>query len=224
MELRFRYIKGMGNPKVRDRQRREQHPTEPWLWREDWANRRMVDSNRGRAFGLLAFAAFWTFFGSALAYLFIDSQTTPFRWLMLLIPILGVLFLYGGVRLAILGVRHPQFILVLDKVPIRPGERFTARVEAPSIPDGKIRTSLSCIHWPSREQEETIWTDDHGVARYEVQGTPPVIPIYFDLPAHVRGTSESGEIIWRLSVEIGGEPGSPDVKGTFEVPVFERMR
>lgn len=214
----------MARSKTPEQQQREQHPTEPWLWREDWVSRRMVYSNRSRGLGLLLFALFWTGFGSAMAYLFIQNHSTPFRWLMLLIPFSGLLFLYGGVRLAILGFRYPQFILVLDKVPLRPGERFAARVEARSIPDGKIRTSLSCIHWPRREQEETIWTDDHGVARYEVHGTPLVIPIHFVLPIHARETSESDEIIWRLSVEIGGVPGSPDVKGTFEVPVFEPTR
>lgn len=213
----------MASQKARE-QLREQHPSEPWLWREDWASRRMVYSNRGRSLGLLVFALFWTGFGSAMAYLFIDTQTSPFRWLMLLVPTLGILFLYGGVRLAILGFRYPQFVLILDKVPLRPGEQFAARVEAPSIPEGKIRTSLSCIRWPQREQEQTLWTDDHGIARYEVHGTPPVIPIDFSLPIDARETSESDEIIWRLSVEMGGVPGSPDVKGTFEVPVFEWTR
>ncbi len=214
----------MASQKAREQQLREQHPTEPWLWREDWVSLRSVYSNRGRSLGLLAFAVFWTGFGSAMAYLFIDTQTSPFRWLMLLIPIFGILFLYGGVRLAILGFRYPQFVLILDKVPLQPGQRFAARVEAPSIPDGRIRTSLSCIRWPQREQEETVWTDSHVIPRHDVRGTPPVMPIDFRLPLDARETSESDEIIWRLSVEIGGEPGSPDVKGTFEVPVFERGR
>jgi hypothetical protein len=214
----------MASQKARQQQLREQHPTEPWLWREDWVSRRLVYSNRARSLGLLVFAVFWTGFGSAMAYVIIDTQTSPFRWLMLLVPTVGILLLYGGVRLALLGFRYPQFVLILDKVPLRPGQRFAARVEAPSIPDVKIRTSLSCIRWPQREQEQTLWTDAHVIPRYEVRGTPLVIPIDFNLPFDARETSESDEIIWRLSVEIGGVPGSPDVKGTFEVPVFERMR
>ncbi|HEY3053223.1 MAG TPA: hypothetical protein VGK04_07525 [Thermoanaerobaculia bacterium] len=64
--------------------------------------------------------------------------------------------------------------MILNKVPLRPGESFVAHVEARSIPDGKIRTSLSCIRWPQREQQQTLWTDVKVIPRYEVRGTPLV--------------------------------------------------
>lgn len=214
----------MARSKTPAQQLREQHPTEPWLWREDWASRRMVYSNRSRGLGLLFFALFWTGFGSAMAYLFIQNHTTPFRWLMLLIPAFGLLFLYGGARQAILGFRHQQFTLILDKVPIRVGERFTGRVEVESIPDGRIRTKLFCFKSANREEKRTLWDAEHGIPRSYVRGTPLSIPIDFDIPFDGRQTSESDEITWRLAVEIGKVEGSPDAAGEFDVPVFDPPR
>ena len=39
--------------------REARHPDAPWLWREDWAARRVTDSSRAEMWFAWVFAAFW---------------------------------------------------------------------------------------------------------------------------------------------------------------------
>ena len=49
-----------GRRRLAEAQAREaRHPQEPWLWREDWAARRLTDSTRTEMWTAWAFSSFW---------------------------------------------------------------------------------------------------------------------------------------------------------------------
>ena len=56
-------------------------PGQPWLWREDWANRRIEDRGRSTTGGLWLFAVFWNVIALPATYLAfrngIDASTRP---------------------------------------------------------------------------------------------------------------------------------------------------
>lgn len=165
---------------------------EPWFWRNDWLSRWLVYSSHPMSLG-------WIVLALLVAML----------WPPLLVPVLGLLLLYGAVRLATIGLHHPRLVLVLDHLPQYPGDGFTGRVHAASLPEGEIRASLACICWPHSRDEQTWWSDEHVIARRRGE-----IPIDFCAPFGTREIPEGEDVVWRLSIEAG------ELKGTFEVPVF----
>ena len=81
--------------------REARHPEAPWLWREDWAARRIGDSSRGAMWGAWIFTALWNLISIPSAVMAVRAalrEGNHLAWIALLFPIVGVGLLVWAVR------------------------------------------------------------------------------------------------------------------------------
>ena len=143
-----------------DRRLKAQHPDEPWLWKKEWVDKRAVHSHLQDGLVLLGIAMAWNaLWGGAIWYMFFEAEDpSPIRWVMLPFAAFGPLLLVGAVRSLYNGIRHPRSTLHLNSVPQPVGQRFTARVQMPSLPEADIRSELLCaMRRTQRSQAEPLW-------------------------------------------------------------------
>lgn len=177
---------------------------------------------------LLGIALVWNaLWGGAIWYLFFEAEDpSPIRWVMLIFAAFGPLLLFGALRGLYNGIRYPRSTLILNKVPQPVGQRFTARVLMPSLPDGEVWSELLCaLRRTQRSQGEPLWKKEQQIPRASIQQTPDGwnIPIAFDLPSDARETADlgqPGEISWTLTIGVGRDRHSPITRASFPIVVF----
>lgn len=211
-----------------DRRLKAQHPEEPWHWRKEWVERRATHSHLQDGLVLLGVALVWNaLWGGAVWYLFFEAEApSPIRWVMLPFAAFGPLLLVGALRGLSNGIRHPRSTLLINTVPQRVGQRFAARVQMPSLPEGDVWSELLCaLRRTQRGQGEPLWKAEQQIPRASIQQTPDgwSIPIAFDLPPDAKetaGLGQPGEISWTLTVGVGRDRHSPVTRASFPIPVF----
>jgi hypothetical protein len=209
-----------------DRTLQARHPKEPWLWRRDWAEKRVRHSHRRDGVALLLFALVWNGVCAAIAYVaFTGEGASPIKWVLLIFAPFGLLLLWGAIRSMSAGFRWPHATLLLNLVPQPLGRTFKARVEMPAMPPGDIWTSLTCVLHRTPRSHETRWKEERQVPRASVNRTTNgcTFPVEFELPGDGEETSNLGqplEIAWTLNFAIGRDKDAPRVTGSFPIPVF----
>lgn len=212
------------------------HPSEPWLWRADWASGRIQDASRGTMWGAWAFAALWNLisfpsaFFAARAALF---EEKPAAWLALLFPVIGVGLLVWAARSTI---RYRRYGISLLELSTRPGVigrwlTGTVQVPAPLRPAEGFQVSLSCMRLvtqgggKNRSTSETVlWQEERlepGQPSRLASGMGTIIPVAFALPPDVQpcdSSNSNDRVVWRL--EVAGSVPGVDYRSRFEVPVF----
>ena len=76
-----------------------EHPTEPWLWRKDWAEGRVKSNTRSTMWAGWIFAAFWNVVSIPIAILVVPAAAKQVGWralLALIFPVAGVFLLYSA--------------------------------------------------------------------------------------------------------------------------------
>jgi len=214
------------------------HPAEPWLWRADWAQGAIEDTERKGRYSLWAFAALWNVIAWPTAVLVVRAalgQGNRLALLGLLFPVVGVGLVVAAVRAT---WRERKFGTSVFDLATRPGVvghglAGTVRTATTVLPTEGFAVSLSCVNartkgtGNSRSTTETIrWQDEARVQGQRTSGGPgqgivTTLPIRFRIPDDVAPTDDadpSDRIIWRLRVSAA-VPGI-DYAATFEVPVF----
>jgi hypothetical protein len=217
-------------------ERAHAHPDEPWLWREDWAARRVHDGARTGMWTGIFFAVMWNAIAIPVAVAVVPAAVakgTRLALLGLVFPLAGVAIAVAAVRSALRYRRFGVSCLDLERVPIPVGHPLvgTVRAALDGPPAGGFRVVLSCIDrvtsgtGDSRTTTENVrWQEERrvdGTLVRDERGIGVTVPIAIPTAADAPGTNEAmprNTIVWRLAISAS-VPGV-DYAATFDVPVY----
>lgn len=224
---------GMGRLKRVHRLQAE-HPTEPWLWREDWAAGRAASSTGSTVIGAWIFAIFWNTFSIIMLLVIPLAQyrREPKTYIALIFPAVGIWLLVLAVRATPARLEFGKTFLELATVPGVIGRelRGTIQTRLAHVPDTGVCLKLTCVQRTTQRggndhstSERIVWRTEKPVAAGEVCSGPmgTSIPVAFHLPLDARPTDTSEvytQLVWL--VEVDATVPGVDYKDVFEVPVF----
>ncbi len=204
------------------------HPDAPWLWREEWAARRISDGSAAEMGAAWAFAALWNLIGIPGAVLGVRAalrQGNRAALAVLLFPLVGLGLLVWAVRATLRRQRYGTSVLELATLPAVVGHALEGSVRTPEglRPTGGFRVMLSCIRRVTRGSgdnrsttESILWQDEQRVPA-GAAGVSIAMPIPPDATPSDPGRGND-RTLWRL--EVVAEVPGVDYAATFEVPVF----
>lgn len=126
-----------------------EHPAEPWLWREDWAQGRIKGNTRSGMIGSWIFAALWNLV-SVPMLVFVPQQAAknPVAYLGLMFPVIGVFLLVRAIRLTLAYLEFGKTYFEMTPVPGVIGGELKGMIQArfPNSPEHGIQLRLSCVN------------------------------------------------------------------------------
>jgi len=225
--------------RVLKRQQRAQaeHPAEPWLWREDWAQGRIQGNTRSGMIGAWIFAAVWNAVSApVLVFLPREAAKNPRAYIGLIFPIAGVFLLVRAIRFTLAYIEFGKTYFEMSPVPGVIGGELKGTIQArfPHSPDHGVQLHLSCVNRTvtgtgnSRSTSEHIlWRGESSLSPDQLYPAPTgtAIPVHLKIPWDARATdttNPSNAIVWRLEA-LADVPGV-DYHDVFEVPVFRTQQ
>jgi len=221
----------------RNQRRQAEHPSEPWLWREDWAQGRVLSKTRGNMIASWVFAILWNLVSAPVAYL-VPQQAAkkPAVFIALIFPLAGVLLLVHAIRQTLEYHEFGKTCFEMASVPGVIGRDIKGVIQArfPHSPDHGIHLRLSCVHRVTTgsgnsqsTNENILWRDEADLTSAQLCPGPvgTTIPVAFHIPWDAQGTekrSPRDEIVWLLEA-LADVPGV-DYHDIFEVPVFRTQQ
>ena len=213
--------------------RRSAAPDQPWLWREDWASRRIPDADRGQTGVLWGFALFWNLVSLPSAYFGVRQalQTgDKAALLVLLFPAVGCVLLAAAIYSAMRTSRYGRSVLELNAVPAPVGRELagTIHVARGLDPEHGVQLTLTCVRRVTTgsgknrsTRENILWQDEQLIPGVSRQYDGVAIPVRMAIPPDGEPCDDSdpwNRVLWRLGARAT-TPGI-DYAATFEVPVF----
>lgn len=223
-----------GSKILKRRQRLEaEHPAEPWLWREDWANGHIKSNTQSGMIGAWIFAALWNAVSMPLLFVLPrEAAKKPIAYVGLLFPIIGVGLLIRAIRMTIAYLEFGKTYFELSPVPGVIGGELKGMIQArfPHSPEHGVLLRLSCVNrvttgsGDNQSTSERIqWRSEQNLSSGQLYPGPAgtSIPVHFRIPwdappSETRGPRDS--IVWMLEA-LADVPGV-DYHDIFEVPVF----
>ena len=233
---------GITNPAIK--QRASQHPSEPWLWRQDWADGRIHSFGRRDARLQIALGLVCAGVAAGVAFLLGSSpSTTPAMVVITAVLLLVGLAIAGfGVRDARQRARVGLPVLVLESVPIWVGGRLRGRIEwpSPTAPRNGFTIELRTVpiyrndelFGDHRSNAAVIFSTSSEIAPALVQQVAHgyTIPLDLEVPSDQPGTgmrvvvgSTHGVLVaWELLVRPRDSDSS--IRELFKLPVFAKRK
>jgi len=219
------------------RQRRAlqaQHPGEPWMWRQDWADRAIRDEAVVKPGFLWVFGLLWIAISLPVLFAFrvtADRDRTTMIFLSLF-PIVGVGVFMAAAYQSLRRRKYGVSLCRLQRLPVAIGSTFRGEVQARvhDLPEHGFQVELACVRrvvhrsGKSRSVRETIlWQDEQTVGSGAAMPSPDGmrVPVHFAIPRDCEPTDDSNpsdSVLWRLIVRAG-VPGI-DYAARFTLPVF----
>ena len=213
-----------------------QYPGKPWMWREEWVNRSIRDSNRLGAIGMWIFAFFWNAIAIPMAVLIAPSELAKENYaalLILIFPLVGIFVLIAAIYQTLRSIRFGTSMCHLQNVPIVPGRKFRGDVEIgnDTTPEDGYHfrvASLQALTTGTGKNrsttEHTLWDEEIEVDAAAAMRSPTGVRVPFELatPADGHTTDESdssNRYFWRLyaTAQFAGV----DYAAQFQIPVFQ---
>jgi hypothetical protein len=225
-----------GATRVQSQQRKQaEHPAEPWLWRDDWAQGRANSQTRNTAIAAWVFAIFWNLVSMPVAFLALPQafkQKGAIALVVLIFPVAGVYLLIRAIRQTTALFEFGKTYFEMASVPGVIGRELKGQIQArfPHSPDHGVHLRLTCVHRvttnsgnTSNTMETILWRDEADLASAQLYPGPSgtTIPIAFRIPLDVHPTEKINtrdEFVWTLEA-LADVPGV-DYHDIFEVPVF----
>ncbi len=213
-----------------------EHPAEPWLQKEEWAEGRVVDSNRGGMIGIIIFAVFWNLISFPIAF-FIGpderAEAGKAIYLVYLFPAIGTLMIIAAAYQIARYLKYGRSIFEMTSLPGVIGGALSGIVHTKRniIPEDGFHLTLNCIHQYQSgsgknrsTHEDVLWQDERTMEREALEQdlTKSAIPVLFAIPFDSKPsdiTDSSNRIFWRL--EVKAKTRGIDYSAKFEVPVFK---
>ena len=217
--------------------RRAKYPTEPWLWRKDWAQCRAYTKIGNKLLAGWALAGFFTL---PLPLLFHSLVNLPQEvhksgagaYMILLFPIFGAIALIYAVWETVRYFEFGRTYFEMPSVPAAIGGQLQGFIQArfPHSPDHSIHLQLSCAeHYEGGKHSywSLLWREEADLSTMQLSPGPlgTTIPVSFRIPLDARPTeqlSTTTEIVWRLEA-LADVPGVK-YHDIFEVPVFRTQQ
>lgn len=218
---------------AREAWRRRRHPSEPWLWRRDWAAG-VIKYSRGRTVPVWwGAAAVW----NAVLWLSLMPQVPVQEWIereatgglacVALFAIFGVVLVLGAALATVRWWRFRESVFEMVAVPGRIGGQLdgTVRARVTLAADQTFHVRLACEQSPGLGgTRDLLWQPEYTVAGdgVAISALYSAIPVRFEIPASCRPSTSTlrNPFVWRLLVAAGG--GSA-YRAEFEVPVFSTI-
>lgn len=223
--------------KLSARQQRQQveHPTEPWLWRADWAQGRANSKTRTTMIATWVFTILWNLISTPITVFVVPQalkQKGPVVLIALVFPAAGLLLLISAIRQTIASFEFGKTYFEMSTLPGVIGRELKGTIAArfPHSPDHGVHLRLSCVRrvttgsGNSRSTTENIlWRDECDLNSGQLCPGPTgtTIPVAFSIPlsAHPTDTSNPQDAyVWVLEA-LADVPGV-NYHDVFEVPVF----
>ncbi len=217
-------------------ERKTRHPDEPWLWREDWANRLIQDSNRSSLSYVWLFALFWNLISVPLTVTVLPQeilQNGNYPALLgLLFPLVGAGLLIWAIRATLRWKTFGTSVLELETLPGLIGGHLKGilQIPTPLLPEEGLLLKLTCINrtvsgsGKNRSvNEKILWRERQLIPKDRIQARlrGSSIPFTFEIPYDTRETDRKNmdnAILWYLDA-VASVPGV-DYGAQFEVPLF----
>lgn len=226
-------------PRLRQRELQQQaeHPSEPWLWRKDWASGRIPSQTRGNLIGAWVFAVLWNLVSAPLLYTVArQAAKNPAAFIGLLFPIAGVFLLIRAIRQTLAYFEFGKTYFEMASVPGVIGRDLKGMIQArfPHSPDHGVHLRLSCVNRvttgsgkSSSTSENILWRDEADLSSSQVYPGPAgtTIPVDFHIPWGAQASekrSPNSQTLWLLEA-LADVPGV-DYHDIFEVPVFRTQQ
>ncbi len=224
-----------GKRGARRKQLQAEHPNEPWLWREDWAQGRIRSKTRTSMVRDWLFTIFWnlaTLPTTCLAVPRILSQRSLIGLIVLVFPAVGLYLLVRSIRRTLAYLKYGTSYFQMTKVPGSLGGELQGAIEAPfpHSPDHGVQLRLLSIHrvtegyGKSRNRNEWILSSNEmkldGGSLYP-GSTGTTIPVSIPIPPDGHTTEEispAEEYAWVL--EATADMPGINYREIFEIPVF----
>ena len=209
------------------------HPNEPWLWREDWANRHIHSTHGLLAILVTTMAVIFLLFSIPLLIKAPDIARKEGLGIWLaagLFPLAACGLLYWAMICIFRWVRFKKISFELTNCPGVVGGYLEGiiHVGRPIDPTAGFVLRLSCMqrYRSGRSNKtSTIWQEEVDILSAQttrgIFGTK--IPVRMTIPFEAESTSEDPSrlpnIQWRL--EVLASLSGADLHAFFEVPVFK---
>ncbi len=211
------------------------NPNKPWMWREDWANGIIKDSNKAGTIGIWIFTVIWNAISFPTAFL-ASPQLGKGNWMVifiLLFPFIGVCMLIGAIYQTLRSMKFGTSTCHLQSVPVVPGRAFRGDVQlnVDAAPSNGYHVRISSIHEVTTRTgrnrsttERLLWDTEVVVdASAAMRGpTGTTVPFQLATPPDAQVTDESDlydRYFWRLSASA--ELPGVDYAAQFALPVFQ---
>lgn len=214
---------------------REQSPMQPWLWRDDWAARRIVETSTHLAPALWVFALVWNAITIPLviALLRLMLFKPVLAVVVVVLPIIGLTILCGALYVSMRSWKFGKSVCMIDALPIPVGGSFHGEIahRESSVPESGYRLELRAVNrittgsGQNRHMvETTLWQSELRVSPALVAPSPAGVrvPFDFDIPPDAPQSDlhdPTDLTMWRL-IASAEMPGI-DYNARFELPVFE---
>jgi len=212
-----------------------EHPNEPWLWREDWAQGRVRSKTHTTMVREWIFTIFWNLAVLPTTFLAVPrvlSQRSFVGLIVLVFPAAGLYLLVRSIRRTLAYLKYGTSYFQMTKVPGSLDGELQGAIEAPfpHSPDHAVQLRLLSIHrvtegyGKSRSQNEWILSTNEvkvepGMLFAGATGT--TIPVSIPIPADGHSTDEispTEEYAWLL--EATADMPGINYREIFEIPVF----
>ena len=221
----------------RDQRRQAEHLSEPWLWREDWAQGRVLSKTRGNMIAGWVFAILWNLVSAPVAY-FVprEAAKNPAVYIGLVFPVIGVFLLIHAIRQTLAYREFGKTCFEMATVPGVIGREIKGVIQArfPHSTNHGIHLRLSCVHRVTTgsgnsqsTNESILWRDEADLSSGQICPGPvgTTIPVAFRIPWDAQATEKRSPrdgIVWLLEA-LADVPGV-DYHDIFEVPMFRTQQ
>ena len=217
-------------------ERKIQHPDKPWLWRKDWANGLIQDSNRSSLSYTWFFAVSWNLISAPLSLTVLPREVLQNRnypaLFGLLFPLVGAGLLIWAIRATMCWKKFGTSMLELETLPRVIGGHLKGRLATHTalLPEEGLSLKLTCIKrtvsgsGKNRSvNEKILWRERQVIPkdRIEARVQGSSIPFTFEIPYHAKETDRTNmdnSILWYVDA-AASVPGV-DYGAQFEVPLF----
>ena len=211
------------------------HPNEPWMWKPEWAARRIEGSNKASMLVAWFFAIIWNLL-SAPVLIFVPDEIfkkgNQLAWLAFIFPLAGIWMILWSVKATLRWRKFGKSVFEMAAVPgvIGGKLRGTIYTGLKTPPEQGAKLRLHCVNRresrgsSNSSSERILWEEGHTIPREKLypgqQGL--TIPAEFVIPFDCSPTNKPDnytQVLWRLyaTAEVAGV----DYETQFEVPVFK---
>jgi hypothetical protein len=215
------------------------NPASPWLWRQDWAARRVESKNKSSVIGWWVGAFLVNMLSLPLSLGSISkglSTQDPTYIVPAAFGLVGLLVLFGAIRATIRLERFGKTYFEMASLPFSPGSRVAGAIHIHL--DTDVRHGVDLKLWCTRtvvtgsgKERSThkmpLWEESKNIPTTSLVHGPldTVIPVEFTIPSDALQTDHDNpndQIQWWLNVKAD-VPGV-NYSDEYELPVFRQAQ
>ena len=212
------------------------YPAEPWRWKSEWTDGRIVATGKTQFVLPAVMAVFWNLVSAPMLFVVPEEVLEKQNHLALLglvFPLVGLGLLVWAGRSLVRWKKFGDSVFEMSTFPGVIGGKLTGRILTSVDLDSSngyllkldnIRRVTTGSGDNRSTREEILWQDEHHLLEESAQYDPTrsEIPVDFTIPFDASPSEEHEDddrVLWRL--QVAAEVPGVDYSAQFEVPVFK---